>query len=303
VAGEGGASGAWLYFDERIEFACAGSAAQAVTLRGVDLPEPVVVDLGKSRAETGSHRVTIPIARVADVEKCPSAPRDTVVELELKCGNGDQIKGREHIRFEVFCSTPSPAHEVFAGEKPTPLPETLTEGAGELHILAPSRSHNVMPIVIGAVITDAMGREVVRAADLWKLNAEGRADGWAQATVPAPPRAGRYDVRLEGRFADGSTVLSASAPITVRTVEEASEAQQAAARDSANFFAVQDRIRDQHVDLCDIQAASAWLRAQPEVAWVSDEDEVFGSYTYEVRPNRDVLVSCVGFFGDRRKKR
>lgn len=284
----GEATGTWLYARHELHYSCVGSRATSVTVRGAGLPAPVVQDLTSEKLEGGVWTMRVPVAKVADALRCPSAPLLQKVELELSCASGAPVLGRDTLRLSVKCAAPGPGvPRLFTRAAPILEPSSLTEGAAQVEVQPPfGQSDAVAPSAVDVLLLDEKGATLQALTGAWK----GSPGDWKAVALPAPRAAGDYRVVLDAHWADGSTSRSAPAPLHVATKREADEDHARFSRGVEALEAVRRRLEAQHRNPCDPKTR-AWLAKQPEVRAVLPGDD--GSYSYLVNDfPSGVLVHC-----------
>ncbi|MGV3620787.1 MAG: PDZ domain-containing protein [Archangium sp.] len=283
----GGATGEQLWGTFAASYRCIGVKAHTLTVTGEALRTPVYVDLKPDKLQGGAHEVVVPLATLEAVTKCPKTPLVTTLELTLTCEDGSTVEGRERPVLEVKCERPE-AYEppVFTAWQPF-TSERVTEGTPTFGV-NPMNTSGPKPTRVDVLVL--RGDDVVASLpNAWTAK---EAAEFKRVNVPAPKKPGAYEVVFEATWSDGSKSRSERAPLQVLTRAEAKASADAISAGSLAMSAVQARMKEERVDICDTKAAMAWLKKQPEVDKVTEIRDT-GDYQFTVKgwsmPN---LVHC-----------
>jgi hypothetical protein len=291
-ASRGGATGTYFYAHERVHFTCPGTPLEQLKVKTADVASPAFFDIGNGTIQGYSKELAFPVLKLGSVEKCPGKPLVIPVELEVTCKGAAPVQGREKLRVAVKCEKPPQyTQEVFAALPAWVNPNTVGEGTPTVDIRPPfDRGGGPVANSISMVVFDAAGKEVARLKDVWVRKGDERMDAWEQKTLPVPKAPGKYTVRNEGRFADGSTLLGGKTALIVQTKAEWDKEMAEFEAGSRAFFALQERIKTSGIDLCDLKKALPWVKAQPEVESVAEHEQ--GQWSYLLKSGRPVAVHC-----------
>lgn len=289
----GDATGEWAWVRTSVGYACRDARAQRLTVRNTAGGPEGTLDVSRYGTHGGQQDVSFPVARLKELTGCPAEPVEARFELEVTCANGTQEKGADVLLLAVRCAPADrSAFEslVFDATVPRLSDRTLRAGAPSVQVRHPMVRVPVRPRTLRAVVAAHPGGSEDRTDVLWSDPGDGEEES-PELAVPAPRAPGRYQVRLEAEWPDGSTSRSAPADLTVLSAGEAEAKDRDFREGSKNFFALDARVRKEGIDLCDKRRAVPWLRAQPEVERVDDPGGE--SYSYVVKKNpAPALVHC-----------
>lgn len=284
----GGATGRWVYVHRGLRYACPGQP-RGLTVRVAGLPEPLVFTT--PAAPSGVLEVLLPAARLGDVEQCPRSPLSQRLDFELKCDQAPPLLDRDTLRLDVKCAVPPPGTwPGFTGVAANVSPETLVEGTTRARV-GPWRDQGTgpQPKQVDVLVLDPQGHAVHTLRGAWLSQTP--PGQWEDVELPASLAPGSYAIALEATWADGSTSRGPRTSLEVLSRADAANQAKTTLAALEATTAVRARLRSAGLDRCDTARALPWLRAQPEVAFVGDDQG--GSYTYRIKkaPN-SLFVEC-----------